>query len=267
MLTCDCFKLRMDKEEGLSFLEFNYMLLQAYDFLTLCREYGCLFQIGGDDQWSNILAGIDLIRRLERKEAYGITFPLLETSGGTKMGKTEGNAVWLSPEMTSPYDFYQYWRNVDDRDVGKFFRLYTFLSREEIIELEKMKDQEINRAKKTLAFEVTKTVHGVEEAEKAGWAAEEIFEKKKISGGGSMPTCSLCRDELGSGLGLVTLFVKSGLTASKGQARRLIQQGGAYLNDERITDVDYYLDVSDFQEDRATLRAGKKKYVCIVLTD
>jgi tyrosyl-tRNA synthetase len=266
MLTCDCFKLRMDKEEGLSFLEFNYMLLQAFDYLVLYRKYGCVLQVGGDDQWSNFLAGIDLIRRLEREEVYGMTFPLLESQEGSKMGKSEGNAVWLSPEMTSPYDFYQHWRNVDDREVGTFLRLYTFLPEEEINSLDKLKDQEINQAKKILACEVTKLVHGDEEARKAQQSAEEIFEKKSGEVGESAPSHSITQEELDADLGLVTLLFETGLVASKGQGRRLIEQGGAYLNEERVTDVDYYLKVSDFHEGKAIVRSGKKKHVRVILS-
>jgi tyrosyl-tRNA synthetase len=267
MLTCDCFKLRMDKQEGLSFLEFNYMLLQAYDFLMLYRKCGCTLQVGGDDQWSNILAGIDLVRRLEGEEVYGLTLPLLETAQGAKMGKTEGNAVWLSPELTTPFDFYQYWRNVADEDVGKLLRLYTFLSSDDIIALEKLKDQHINRAKKILAFEITRMVHGEEEANDAQQAAEEIFEKKDTIASDSAPMMTIGRKVMEEGIGILTVLFESNLVSSKSQARRLIEQGGAYLNELRITDVDYYLSESDFTDGCAMLRSGKKKYVRLLLKD
>jgi tyrosyl-tRNA synthetase len=261
MLTAECFKSRMEK--GLSFIEFNYMLLQSYDFLTLYRRYGCKLQMGGDDQWSNILSGADLIRRLEGKEAYGITFPLLTTSSGKKMGKTEAGAVWLDPEKTSPFDFYQYWRNTEDQDVEKFLRLYTFLPMDEVRRLGALKDQEINEAKKVLAFEVTKLVHGEEEARKAEAAATAFF-----GGAGNrddMPTVELEQTELAKGLTIVDLVVLAGLADSKSEARRLVTQGGISLGEERVNEFNRLINVSDFSDGKLLLKKGKKQFQVIKL--
>lgn len=261
MLTAECFKSRMEK--GLSFIEFNYMLLQSYDFLTLFRRYGCKLQMGGDDQWSNILAGADLIRRLEGQEVYGITFPLLTTASGKKMGKTESGAVWLDPEKTSPYEFYQYWRNTEDQDVEKFLRLYTFLPMDEIRRLGALKDQEINEAKKVLAFEVTKLVHGEAEARKAAAAAAAFF-----GGSGNhddMPAFELPQTELAKGLTIIDLVVLAGLADSKSEARRLVTQGGISLGDERVNEFNRVISVSDFNEGRVLLKKGKKQFQVIKL--
>lgn len=261
MLTAECFKSRMEK--GLSFIEFNYMLLQSYDFLTLFRRYGCKLQMGGDDQWSNILAGADLIRRLEGQEVYGITFPLLTTASGKKMGKTESGAVWLDPEKTSPYEFYQYWRNTEDQDVEKFLRLYTFLPMDEIRRLGALKDQEINEAKKVLAFEVTKLVHGEAEARKAAAAAAAFF-----GGSGNhddMPAFELPQMELAKGLTIIDLVVLAGLADSKSEARRLVTQGGISLGDERVNEFNRVISVSDFNEGRVLLKKGKKQFQVIKL--
>ncbi|NLY74520.1 MAG: tyrosine--tRNA ligase [Firmicutes bacterium] len=262
MLTAECFKARMEK--GLSFIEFNYMLLQSYDFLTLFRKYGCKLQMGGDDQWSNILAGADLIRRLEGQEAYGITFPLLTTASGKKMGKTEAGAVWLDPGKTSPYEFYQYWRNTEDQDVEKFLRLYTFLPMDEIRRLGALKDQEINEAKKVLAYEVTKLVHGEEEARKAEAAAAAFF-----GGAGNrddLPAIELPQTELAKGLTIVDLVVTAGLAASKSEARRLVIQGGISLGEERVTDFNRAIKASDFQDGKLLLKKGKKQFQMFKLT-
>lgn len=261
MLTAECFKSRMEK--GLSFIEFNYMLLQSYDFLTLFRKYGCKLQMGGDDQWSNILSGADLIRRLEGQEAYGITFPLLTTASGKKMGKTEAGAVWLDPEKTSPYEFYQYWRNTEDQDVEKFLRLYTFLPMDEVRRLGALKDQEINEAKKVLAFEVTKLVHGEEEARKAEAAATAFF-----SGAGNqddMPAIELPQTELAKGLTIVDLVVLAGLADSKSEARRLVTQGGISLGEEKVSEFNRRISVSDFNDGRVLLKKGKKQFQVIKL--
>ncbi|NLW46528.1 MAG: tyrosine--tRNA ligase [Firmicutes bacterium] len=262
MLTAECFKSRMEK--GLSFIEFNYMLLQSYDFLTLFRKYGCRLQMGGDDQWSNILYGADLIRRLEGKEAYGLTFPLLTTSSGKKMGKTEAGAVWLDPEKTSPFDFYQYWRNTEDQDVEKFLRLYTFLPMDEVRRLGALKDQEINEAKKTLAYEVTKLVHGEEEARKAEAAATAFF-----SGAGNqddMPTIELPQAELAKGLTIVDLVVLAGLADSKSEARRLVIQGGISLGPEKVTEFSRVISISDFNDGKLLLKKGKKQFQVVKLS-
>ncbi|MDK2809818.1 MAG: tyrosyl-tRNA synthetase, partial [Petroclostridium sp.] len=256
MLTAECFKSRL--ERGLSFIEFNYMLMQSYDFLKLFQKYNCTFQLGGDDQWSNILGGIDLIRRVEGKEAYGMTFTLLTTSEGKKMGKTEKGALWLDAEKTSPYEFYQYWRNVHDDDVIKCLKLITFLPLEEIEKLAQLKDQEINKAKKILAYEVTKLVHGEEEAIKAQQAAESLFGK----GGNAvdMPTTEITADELGEGMNVLDLLVKTNLIPSKGEGRRLITQGGLYINDSRVETVDLVIGTQDFKENQLMVRKGKKVY-------
>ncbi len=261
MLTAECFKSRMEK--GLSFIEFNYMLLQSYDFLNLFRKYGCRLQMGGDDQWSNILSGADLVRRLEGKEAYGITFPLLTTSSGKKMGKTEAGAVWLDPEKTSPYEFYQYWRNTEDQDVEKFLRLYTFLPMDEVRRLGALKDQEINEAKRVLAFEVTKLVHGEEEARKAEAAATAFF-----SGAGNRddaPAVELLQTELEKGLTIADLVVWAELAESKSEARRLVTQGGISLGEERVNEFNRVLSASDFNEGRVLLKKGKKQFQVIKL--
>ncbi len=256
MLTAECFKSRMEK--GLSFIEFNYMLLQAYDFLTLNRQYGCRLQMGGDDQWSNILAGADLIRRLERQEAYGLTIPLITTASGKKMGKTESGSVWLDANRTSPYDFYQYWRNVDDADVQRFLALFTFLSMEEVRRLGSLPGSEINEAKRVLAFEVTKTVHGESEARQAESAAQALF-----SGGGASegaPSTDISRQELTAGVNIVDLLISTGLFASKSDARRNVQQGGVYLNGERVEDANLIVTVDHLQAGQLELRKGKKSY-------
>jgi tyrosyl-tRNA synthetase len=261
MLTAEAFKIRMEK--GLSFIEFNYMLLQSYDFLVLSRKYGCKLQMGGDDQWSNILEGADLIRRLEGKEAYGITFPLLTTSSGRKMGKTEAGAVWLDPAKTSPYDFYQYWRNTDDRDVERFLALYTFLPMEEVSRLGSLKDQQINEAKKVLAYEVTKLAHGEAEAKKAEQAAGALF-----GGAGNeqmINALALSKNELGKGMNIIDLVVFAKLAATRSEAKRLIDQGGITLFDEKIKDFGRVIDIKDFKDDKLTLKKGKKDFQVVKL--
>ncbi len=258
MLTADCYKTRMEK--GLTFLEFNYMLMQSYDFLVLNRQYGCKLQLGGDDQWSNILAGADLIRRKERKEAYGMTFALLLTSDGRKMGKTEKGAVWLDPEKTSPYDFYQYWRNVADSDVENCLCLLTFMPMEEIKELCKHSDERMNDAKIALAYAVTSQVHGKDEADKAKAAAEALF-----SGGGEAGSIPETAIEDISGLLITDLMVTCGLASSKSEARRLISQGGVSINGEKA--VDEFLPVSEslFVNGELMIKKGKKVFHKAVL--
>ena len=256
MLTAECYKSRLEK--GLTFLEFNYMLMQGYDFLELYRRYGCSLQLGGDDQWSNILAGADLIRRVESKPAYGMTFTLLTTSEGKKMGKTESGAVWLDPEKTSPYDFYQYWRNVGDADVEKCLALLTFLPMDEIKRLGSLPGEQINEAKKVLAFEVTKLVHGEEEAAKAKQAAEALF-----GGGGdmeSMPTTSVIKAQLEQGINIIDLLVLTGLVPSKGEGRRLIAQGGVYVGDNKVEGIDLTIGLKDFDNGNLIVKKGKKTY-------
>jgi tyrosyl-tRNA synthetase len=259
MLTADCFKQRL--ERGLSFLEFNYMIMQAYDFLELFRRTGCVMQMGGADQWSNILAGADLIRRKEGKPAYGLTFTLLTTSDGRKMGKTEKGALWLDPQKTSPYDFYQYWRNVDDADVAKCLALLTFLPMDEVRRLGALKDQEINTAKKVLAYEVTHLVHGKVEADHAQQAAEALF-----GGMGALdnaPTVTISREILGTRL--VDVLASTGIFASKSEGRRLIQGGGLLVGESKVTDPDFLLTADLFEGDSVLIRKGKKSYHRIIL--
>lgn len=259
MLTAECFRARLEK--GLSFLEFNYMLMQGYDFLELNQRYGCVMQLGGDDQWSNILAGVDLIRRKESKAAYGMTFTLLTNSEGKKMGKTEKGAVWLDKDKTSPYDFYQYWRNVSDADVEKCLALLTFLPMDEVRRLGALKDAEINEAKRVLAYEVTKLIHGEEEAQKARTAAEALF-----SGGADMssvPTVTISREMINSSL--LDILATTKIIPSKGEGKRLIQQGGLTVNDVKITDINAKLTEEDFKDGSALVKRGKKNYNRITL--
>ncbi|MBQ4608770.1 MAG: tyrosine--tRNA ligase [Clostridia bacterium] len=258
MLTADCYKARMATENGLSFLEFTYMLMQSYDFLELYKRYGCRLQMGGNDQWSNMLGGADLIRRKEQTSAFACTFQLLLTHDGRKMGKTEKGALWLSAEKTSPYDFYQYWRNIDDKDVGKCLGLLTFLPMEEVRRLSALEGSQINEAKKVLAYEVTKLVHGEEEAVKAQEAAAALFGGAGM--GGSIPTTELTRDQLASDARVTTLLVASKIAASSSAARRLIQGGGVAVNDQKITDVGAVVTEEMFAGDGLMLRSGKKKF-------
>jgi len=257
MLSFETYKMRL--ETGLSFIEFNYQLLQSYDFLTLYQREGCRLQIGGDDQWGNIVAGADLTRRVEGVEVYGLTFPLVARSDGKKMGKTEKGALFLDPAMTPPYEFFQYWRNVADPDVGRFLKLYTFLPVEEINELTSLKGEEINRAKEVLAYELTAIVHGNEEADRAMEAAKAAF----TSGAGStaaIPFIEIPRQELDAGIQVLDLFSRTALCSSRSEARRLVVQGGAYINDSKITDIELEVDSGWIENGMITLRAGKKRY-------
>ena len=257
MLTAECYKQRLEK--GLSFIEFNYMLMQAYDFYYLHKKYGVKLEFGGDDQWSNILAGMELIRRKDQEDAYGLTFTLLTNSEGKKMGKTAKGAVWLDANKTSVYDFYQYWRNVDDADVIKCMKLLTFLELDEINEYAKLTDAAINEAKKRLAYEVTKIIHGEEQADIAKKTAEDIFENAGRSE--DMKTTEITKEELGAGMQIADALVKAGLMKSKGEARRMIQQKGVYLNDKVVEDQFYALAESDFDDNgEAIVRKGKKVY-------
>lgn len=263
MLTFECFKNRLEK--GLSFLEFNYMLMQSYDFLELYRRHNCKMQLGGNDQWSNILGGVDLIRKVDNGSAYGLTFRLLTTSEGKKMGKTESGAIWLDATKTSPYDFYQYWRNVEDPDVKNCLALLTFLPMEEVNRLGDLKDQEINIAKEILAYEVTKLVHGEEEAIKAQTAARTLFSNNK-GDSTSMPTTEIEESKIDQGdFDVLSLLIEIGLTSSKGEGRRLIQQGGIYINDQRIDEIFYSITKKDFPENKLILRKGKKIYHLVKL--
>ncbi|SHJ97711.1 tyrosine--tRNA ligase [Tepidibacter formicigenes] len=256
MLTAECFKSRMEK--GLSFLEFNYMIMQAYDFLELHRKYGCKLELGGDDQWSNIIAGADLIRRVEGESAYGMTFTLLTNSEGKKMGKTESGAVWLDSQKTSPYDFYQYWRNVADADVQNCLSLLTFIPMDEVRRLSSLEGAEINKAKEVLAYEVTKIVHGEEEAKKAQEAARALFGKGAMAG--SIPTTEISREEFAEGMDIISILTTTKLTSSRGEARRLIQQGGVSVNDEKVKDISLVIKEEDFKDDGLMVKKGKKVY-------
>ena len=260
MLTAECFKTRLEK--GLSFIEFNYMLMQSYDFLKLYREYGCKLELGGDDQWSNILGGIELVRRCESAQAYGMTFTLLTTSEGKKMGKTQKGALWLDPEKTSPYEFYQYFRNVDDKDVINCMKLITFMPLDEIAAYEKLEGSAINEAKKRLAFEVTKMVHGEEEAKKAQDAALALFAKGSAA---EVPSVHVTKDDIKDGIGIVDLLVLSKLTPSKSEARRVVQQGGASVNEQKITDLKAVIQPSEFKDGSILIKKGKKSFVKMII--
>lgn len=256
MLTAECFRTRMEK--GLTFLEFNYMLMQSYDFLVLNEKYGCKMQLGGNDQWANIIGGIELIRRTKNADAYGMTFTLLTTSEGKKMGKTMGGAVWLDPNKTSPYEFYQYWRNIDDRDVERCLALLTFLPMEEVRRLGALKDEKINEAKEVLAYEVTKIVHSEEEAKKAEAAAKALF--KGGASAGSIPTTYLEKSEVENGMDIITLLQKAKLIPSRAEGRRLIQQNGVKINEVPITAIDYTISENDFKDNILLLQKGKKVF-------
>ncbi len=281
MLATESIKIRL--ETGLSFIEFNYQLLQAYDFWYQFKYYNCLIQMGGNDQWGNIVAGIDLVRRLEGKEAYGITFPLIMTADGKKMGKTEKGAVWLDPQRTSPYEYYQFWINTDDRDVKRFLALFTFLPMEEVEEFGKLRGADIRKAKEILAFEATKIIHGKEEAKKARDASKSVFargefklptlrmdgEGKQIieSAEDAIPTTFIDGGKISEGIPAFKLFETTSLCASGSEARRLIEQGGAYINNEKVNKFDQLIKQKDFDPNGTVLlRAGKKKFHRIKLS-
>jgi tyrosyl-tRNA synthetase len=256
MLAAEAYRQRL--ERGLSFIEFNYQLLQAYDYLTLYRTHGCTLQMGGDDQWGNILAGVDLIRRVEGTTVHAMTFPLLTTAAGAKMGKTAGGAVWIDADLLSPYDYYQYWVNCDDRDVERFLKMFTFLSLDRVRELSVLEGADIRRAKQVLAYEATRITHGQEAAEEAQAAAQAAF------GGGEdlegIPATPVAPERLAAGIPLATVLAETELVRSRGEARRLIQQGGAYVNDRRIEDVNHVVGEADLTSEGILLRAGKKRY-------
>lgn len=255
MLASSAYEKRL--EQGLTFLEFSYMPLQAYDYLYLYRKYNCVLQMGGDDQWSNILAGVDLIRRVEGSNVFGLTYPLLTTGSGAKMGKTAAGAIWLDPKLTTPYDFYQYWINTDDKDVEHFLTMFTFLPIEEVRRLGSLKGAQIRQAKEILAYEVTKIVHGGKKAEDARRTSRALFGKESKAVGA--PRTLISKAKLQQGLPLADLFVHTGLTNSKSTARRLIKQKGAYLNEKVIEDGKKLLSSEDFENGIARLRAGKKQ--------
>ncbi len=257
MLTAECFKSRM--EYGLSFLEFNYMLMQSYDFYHLNNQYDCIMQLGGDDQWSNIIGGVELCRRKAGKEVYGMTFALLTTSEGKKMGKTERGAVWLDPEKTPPYEFFQYWRNVDDADVIKCLKLLTFLPLDEINEMAKAEGSEINAVKERLAYEITLLIHGKEHADKALSAARAVFGAGKISD--NMPTTELADSDFTDGcISVIDLLVKTALAPSRAEARRLIKQGGVTVDDKKVEDITDNLTSASFDKGFVLVRKGKKTF-------
>ena len=256
MLTAECFKSRMEK--GLSFLEFNYMIMQAYDFYMLNKKYDCKVECGGDDQWSNILAGADLVRRKSQKKAFALTFNLLTTSDGKKMGKTMSGALWLDKEKTTPYEFFQYWRNIEDASVEKCLGLLTFLPMEEVRRLGALKDSAINEAKEVLAYETTKLVHGKEEADKALEAARAIFSSNASSA--NAPTTIVNKQDLENGINILELLKLTNLTPSNAEGRRLIQQGGVTVNEEKITDTNFVVDISMMKDDVIMIRKGKKVF-------
>ena len=263
MLTAECFKQRLEK--GLSFLEFNYMIMQSYDFLELNRRFDCQMQLGGNDQWSNIIAGVDLVRRMENKQVYGLTFKLLLTSDGKKMGKTEKGAVWIDPEKTTPYEMFQYLRNVEDADVENCLRLLTFLPMDEVRALAALQGSEINKAKEVLAYEFTKIIHGQEEADKALEAARALF-----AGGGdseNVPTTEMSRERFVEGISILDLLLEVGLIPSKGEGRRLIGQKGITMQDVLVDDLQKVVVLADFKEDKLMIRKGKKVYHRIQLVD
>ncbi len=277
MIKAESYRSRLDTEEGLSFIEFNYMILQAYDFLVLQDKYGCKLQMGGSDQWGNILAGIDLIRKLKQDSAFGITFPLITTSSGAKMGKTASGAVWLDPSRTSPYEYYQFWINAEDQDVARFLALFTFLPMDEIGAVENLSGADLNMAKSILAFEATMLAHGKSEAAKAYEAATAIFGARMIPDRllssssihrtgqefhdqSSAPSTELRADELSDGIPAFKLFQMVDLAPSSGAARRLIEQGGAYVNGVRIEKFDQIIGFDSLEKDQMLLRAGKKRF-------
>jgi len=281
MIKAESYKMRIESDEGLTFIEFNYMLLQAYDFMELSRRHDCLLQMGGSDQWGNIVAGIDLVRRTQQKKAFGITFPLITTSSGIKMGKTHKGAVWLDPERTPPYEYYQFWINCDDADVAKFMALFTFLPMEEIEQVQKLEGAMLNSAKAVLAWEATVIAHGIKNAQAAYDAACAMFGAPKIpedcfssttiprsgkgSAGDAVPSTSYDKVTLDKGIPAVDVFAQVGLCKSKSDARRLLNQGGGYLNDERIAAFDQLILTSHARDGEILLRAGKKKYHKLIL--
>lgn len=266
MLSFECYKQRL--EQGLSFFELNYMLMQSYDFLVLNRKYGCVLELGGDDQWSNIIGGVELVRKKENKEVFGMTFALLTNSEGKKMGKTERGAIWLDAKKTSPYDFYQYWRNIDDKDVIKCLKMLTFLPMNEINELEKLEGQELNKAKEILAFEVTSLIHGKDEATKVQNAAKAIFRTGQNTD--NMPFTEINLDSFsGNKISVIELLIAAKLVPSKGEARRLIEQGGVSIllkNDtKKVQNISETLDLSEFNDNFVIIKKGKKVFHKIIL--
>ncbi|MBQ1252203.1 MAG: tyrosine--tRNA ligase [Firmicutes bacterium] len=262
MLTADCYKSRL--ENGLTFLEFNYMLMQSYDFLELYRKYNCKMQLGGNDQWSNILGGVELVRRLDQGQALGMTFKLLTTSEGKKMGKTAKGALWIDEEKTTPYEFYHYWRNIDDADVENCLALLTFLPMDEVRRLGAYKDAKINEAKEVLAYEVTKLVHGEEKANKAQEAERALFAKG--GEGDNVPAVEMAADDFKDGINVLDLYLKAGLIPSKGEGRRLMQQGGIKIKGQSVSDFNLMITLDDFEDNKLLLQKGKKTFKQIKLS-
>lgn len=282
MIKAESYKARMDSEEGLTFIEFNYMLLQAYDFMKLAKNYDALLQMGGSDQWGNIVAGIDLIRRTLGKQAFGITFPLITTASGIKMGKTHKGAVWLDPDRFSPYDYYQFWVNCDDADVARFLALFTFLPIDEINHVKILEGADLNKAKTILAYEATKIAHGENQARTALKASASVFGAIEVpddllpgstisrgihspASDGAVPTTQIYRNDVNENDFIIDLFTRTGLCTSKSDARRLVKQGGAYLNGDRVATIDQKIGKLDLDQGEMLLRAGKKKYHKIIL--
>lgn len=262
MLDAECFKMRMEK--GLTFFELNYMLMQSYDFLKLFETENCRVQIGGDDQWSNMLAGVDLIRKIHRSGSFCVTCPLLLNSDGTKMGKTVKGALWLDPEKTTPYEFYQYWRNIEDASVNQVLRSLTYLPMDEVNRLSNLKDEKINEAKKIAAFEITKLIHGEEEALKAKQTAEELFENRNNSE--NMPQVILSKDSFSEDtISLLDAMVIANVAKSKGEGKTLISQGGISLDDEKVTDVFHRIHIKDFEKGYVVLKKGKKIFIKLIV--
>ena len=263
MLAAEGYRRRYDSEGGLNFLEFNYMLLQAYDFLHVFREYGCTLQAGGNDQWGNILAGVDLVRRAEGKQVHALTYPLLTTNAGAKMGKTAEGAIWLDPELLSPYEYYQYWINTEDADVDRFLALFTFLPMEQVRELGRLSGADIRKAKEVLAYETTQILHGEAAAAEARDTSRKLFGAGVVSD--AVPTTAFEAAELQAGISAPEIFQRVGLSRSRSEARRLIQQGGAYINDEPVSGVDDLISTEHVVDGSILLRAGKKRYHRVVL--
>lgn len=280
MIKAESYKMRLDSDEGLAFIEFNYMILQAYDFLKLSETHECLLQMGGSDQWGNIVAGVDLVRRVSQKQAYGITFPLIMTSSGIKMGKTHKGAVWLDSGRTSPYEYYQFWVNTEDQDVERFLSLFTFLPMDEIKAVGMLEAADLNYAKSILAFEATALAHGVQAANYALEAASSLFGARTIPSGilpssqiprvlsveasASVPSSSILCSSVENGMSVVELLFMAGLFKSKGEARRMIEQGGVYLNGERVVSIDDSIGCGTFRDDEIMVRLGKKRYHKII---
>ena len=263
MLDAECFKMRMEKG-GLTFFEMNYMLMQSYDFLRLFENYGCKLQIGGDDQWSNMLAGVDLIRKLHKSGSFCLTCPLLLNSDGKKMGKTEKGALWLDPEKTSPYEFYQYWRNIGDKDVNQVLRMLTYLDMEEVNRLSNLEGENINEAKKVAAFEITKLIHGEEEALKAKKTSEDLFEN--ASNSDNMPEIKISKDLINDNtLSILDAIIAANIAPSKGQSRILVNQGGISIDDIKITDDKHVINMSEFDKGYVVLKKGKKVFIKLII--